>query len=848
MRVFSRTRWWCTAAVISSDGIGARFSSQSRSESTMIRAPAAIALQTLVRSSSIACAQRRAAAVDVEVAGDPDGGEAGQVAVVVDVQDLGQLVVVDDRERQVHLPAGRRGGLQQVLLRAEGATQAGDQLLADGVQRRVGHLREQLPEVVVEQPRAVGQGGDRGVGAHRADRLGAGRGHRRHQDAQLLLGVAEEHLPADDGLVAGPGAPPLGQLRQVHEAGVQPVVVGVLGGEGALDLLVGDDPPGGGVDEEHPARLQPALGDDVGGGDVEDADLAGEDDQVVLGVPPAARAQPVAVEDGADERAVGEGDRGRPVPRLHDRGVEPVEGPAGRVHLVVVLPRLRDHHQHRVRQRAAGQVQQLEHLVEGGRVAEVAGGHREDPVQAELGRRPGGAVEQLGLELRLAGPHPVPVALDGVDLAVVRDQPERVGQRPARERVGREPAVHQRDRRLVALVAQVGEEQRQLVGGQHALVGDRAGRQRGDVQRAAGVDGGPLGPLAQHEGAPLQPGDAVADDVPAEGARVGAGAHRLGDEQLGEVRHDRAGGGADVGAVGVDRHVAPAEDGQALLVGELGDVVVAGGPLVLVRGQERDPDGSTPPAAAGRSRRWPAAARPGPGSGCPRRRRSWARSRRRRGGRGCAARSGPRRRSSRRPAAAGVGHEGDAARVLVVRRVVEARGSGSGGERDCGGGGEVGHVTPVVGGVRVPRGRGRGWARAGGRRCWQVRACGEPVGRGPVVPTRWGLAGPVGGVRWAVVRGATLARFRRGGPGQDRRRCPSEGYTAPRPPHTFDDEPSHARQLADQRRVTPLGPGGDHPHWPPAPRARRPRPPPFRRPRERRPPPSPRRPSALRAR
>ena len=203
---------------------------------------------------------------------------------------------------------------------------------------------------------------------------------------------------------------------------MQPVLVGVLGGQGALDLLVGDDPPGGGVDEEHPARLQPALGDDVGRRDVEDADLAGQDDQVVLGLPPAARAQAVAVEDGADERAVGEADRGGPVPRLHDRGVEPVEGPAGRVHLVVVLPRLRDHHQHRVRQRPARQVQQLEHLVEGRRVAEVARRHREDPVQAELGRRTGRAVEQLGVQLGLAGPHPVPVALDGVDLAVVRDE------------------------------------------------------------------------------------------------------------------------------------------------------------------------------------------------------------------------------------------------------------------------------------------------------------------------------------------------------------------------------------------------------------------------------------------
>jgi hypothetical protein len=67
----------------------------------------------------------------------------------------------------------------------------------------------------------------------------------------------------------------------------------VLGGQGALDLLVVHDPAGGGVDEEHPARLQPALGDDLGVGDVQDADLAGQHDQVVLGVPPAARAQPL---------------------------------------------------------------------------------------------------------------------------------------------------------------------------------------------------------------------------------------------------------------------------------------------------------------------------------------------------------------------------------------------------------------------------------------------------------------------------------------------------------------------------------------------------------------------------
>ena len=50
----------------------------------------------------------RAAARDRVQARDPHAGEAGVVAVVVDVQDLRQLVVVDHRERQHDLAAVRR--------------------------------------------------------------------------------------------------------------------------------------------------------------------------------------------------------------------------------------------------------------------------------------------------------------------------------------------------------------------------------------------------------------------------------------------------------------------------------------------------------------------------------------------------------------------------------------------------------------------------------------------------------------------------------------------------------------------------------------------------------------------
>ena len=282
-----------------------------------------------------------------------------------------------------------------------------------------------------------------------------------------------------------------GRSARLDQAGVQPLLVGVLAGERGLDLLVADDAAGGGVDEEHPAGLEPAAADDPLGLEVEHAGLGGEHDEAVVGDPVAARAQAVAVEHGADEGAVGEGDAGRAVPRLHEGGVELVERPAGGVHRLVVLPGLRDHHQHRVRQRAAAEVQQLEHLVEGRRVGGAGGADREDPVEV--------AGEEVGADLALAGPHPVAVALDGVDLAVVRDQPVGVGQRPAREGVGREARVHQGQLGGEPLVGQVGEERLELPGGEHALVDDRAGRQRREVDL-----GLVLGALAQAEGDPVE--------------------------------------------------------------------------------------------------------------------------------------------------------------------------------------------------------------------------------------------------------------------------------------------------------------------------------------------------------
>ena len=94
-------------------------------------------------------------------------------------------------------------------------------------------------------------------------------------------------------------------------------------------------------------------------------------------------------------------DARRTVPRLHQRRVEAVERPLLGVHRVVVLPRLGDHHQHRVRQAAAAEVQQLEHLVERRRVAAARRADRERPLEAGQQIAARSIASRVRIQLRL---------------------------------------------------------------------------------------------------------------------------------------------------------------------------------------------------------------------------------------------------------------------------------------------------------------------------------------------------------------------------------------------------------------------------------------------------------------
>jgi hypothetical protein len=195
-----------------------------------------------------------------------------------------ELFVGEDRGGQLDLVGGERRRAEEVALGADRRVRRHDQLLPDGVDRRVRDLREELLEVVVEQLRLVGKHRQRRVVAHRPDRLDGVACHRGEDLLEVLAGVAERQLPLEHRVVVDAvRVGPLGHVLQRDQVVAEPQAVGPLGGRTQLDLLVRDDPALLGVDQEHAAGLQPALLQHAVGRDLQHADLGREHHEAVLG-------------------------------------------------------------------------------------------------------------------------------------------------------------------------------------------------------------------------------------------------------------------------------------------------------------------------------------------------------------------------------------------------------------------------------------------------------------------------------------------------------------------------------------------------------------------------------------
>ena len=417
------------------------------------------------------------------IPGDVDrGGAEGAIKRRLDRADLGDILVGQDRLVDLEPLVAAGIAAQQVGARADHADQRHNQFFADRVDRRIGDLREVLLEIVVEQPRTVRQHRNRSVGAHRAERIVGIDRHRLKEARKIFLRIAEGLLAIEQAAPRPQGFHP--QLRQlgldhfeVLELVLrlpQPFLVRFGLGEAGLDFLVLDDPAFLKVDQQHPARLEPPLADDIVFLEGQHARFAGHHHQIAISDAEARRAQAIAIQRRADLAPIGKGNRRRPVPRLHQRGMIFVESAALGIHQRIASPGLGDQHHHRMGQTVAARQQQLERIVEAGRIRLAMRDQRPHLVEIRA--------EQLALHRAAAGIHPVDVAAHGVDLAVVGDETVGVRQLPAGEGVGGKALVDQPQRRNAGRIGQVAIETANLRRQQQPLVDHRAAGEAGHIQ------------------------------------------------------------------------------------------------------------------------------------------------------------------------------------------------------------------------------------------------------------------------------------------------------------------------------------------------------------------------------
>ena len=200
-----------------------------------------------------------------------------------------------------------------------------------------------------------------------------------------------------------------------------------------------------------------------------------------------------------------------------------------------------------MRQRVAALVEQFQRIVETGRIRLAFIGNRPQFLHVvTVGRRRHG---------RLARRHPVGIAAQRVDFAVMADHPVGMRQRPGREGVRGKPLVNQCQRRDYALVLQVLVVFHDAVGEDEPLVYDGPRRTRHRV-----IAGGGLRVVGAHV-----VGRDLAGDIELALERVVVGDIRSArDEDLAMGRFRRLDAFAEHRRI--HRHVAPPDDRKPFLL------------------------------------------------------------------------------------------------------------------------------------------------------------------------------------------------------------------------------------------------------------------------------------------
>ena len=296
-----------------------------------------------------------------------------------------------------------------------------DDSLALGVDRRVRHLRERLPQVVdggPVEPTTTRRGR---VVAHAPERLVRLQGHRLDVEPRLL-GV-ETGKVAEAMIQRRPCLDRRGRrLGRVLVERPRGIVDREMAEDARLRIGVLEDRAPTRFDQQHLARSEATASDGLRGGERHGARFRCDSHHPIRRDREGRRTKPVPVDERADALSISENDGGRAVPRREHACRPATQCRHVRVRCPAQTHGLGDRRQQRRGEVPPGRRQQLEALVERERVGAV---RRQQP----------SGVEQLGRDRSPAAVARPPadllaVAADRVDLPVVGDRPERLSEPP----------------------------------------------------------------------------------------------------------------------------------------------------------------------------------------------------------------------------------------------------------------------------------------------------------------------------------------------------------------------------------------------------------------------------------
>ena len=182
-----------------------------------------------------------------------------------------------------------------------------------------------------------------------------------------------------------------------------------------------------GVNQQNLSWLQTTFRHHVAGLKVHHTHLAGHYHHSLLGDGVATGAQTIAVEHTTCIAAIAEQQSSWSVPGLHQDRVIFVEGLQIFADRVFIVKALGHQDSHGLRQRESTHHQELEHVVETGRIAHAILNNRTQVLDI---------AQRLTAQHTLSCLHPAAVATNGVNLTVMGQQSERLCQLPFGERIG----------------------------------------------------------------------------------------------------------------------------------------------------------------------------------------------------------------------------------------------------------------------------------------------------------------------------------------------------------------------------------------------------------------------------